>query len=116
MTPIDEYDICECFQVLDEQAKGEISIDNLQTMALGLGFGELPASSFPDLTMPLTIDAVLAIFAKVSRAFLGVKRSRFVNYVNSSAHHRPSCHLQTVVCRLLSFNLTPELTDTQVRS
>jgi Ca2+-binding EF-hand superfamily protein len=38
MNAIDEYDVRECFTILDEDCQGSISVQDLQTIYLGLGF------------------------------------------------------------------------------
>ena len=71
MGPEDEYDIKESFHVMDEEKTGEINVDQLETLCLGLGYNvereELERSIQQTFTHKdsITVDIVLAIMSQV---------------------------------------------------
>jgi Ca2+-binding EF-hand superfamily protein len=71
MSPEDEYDIKESFHVIDEEKTGEINIDQLETLCLGLGYNvereELERSIQQTSTLndSITVDIVLVLLSKV---------------------------------------------------
>lgn len=71
MSPEDEYDIKESFHVIDEEKTGEINIDQLETLCLGLGYNvqreELERSIQQTSTLNdrITVDIALVLLSKV---------------------------------------------------